>query len=79
MSEKTATLTFNDTGKSIELDIHSGTEGPDTIDITSLYRQAKVFTYDPGFVSTASCESEITYIDGDKGICKQIELAAQHH
>ena len=68
MSDRKATLTFNDTGKSIELDILSGTEGPDTIDISSLYSQGKVFTFDPGFVSTASCDSSITYIDGDAGI-----------
>jgi citrate synthase len=70
MSERKATLTFNDTGKSIELDIHSGTEGPGTIDITSLYSQGKVFTYDPGFVSTASCNSSITYIDGNEGVLR---------
>jgi citrate synthase len=70
MSDKKATLTFSDTGKSIELNILSGTDGPDTIDITSLYGQAKVFTYDPGFVSTASCNSAITYIDGNEGVLR---------
>ncbi len=70
MSDRKATLTFNDTGKSIELDILSGTEGPDTVDITSLYSQGKVFTYDPGFVSTASCNSAITYIDGNEGVLR---------
>jgi citrate synthase len=70
MSEHKATLTFSDTGKSIDLDILSGTEGPDTVDITSLYGQAKVFTFDPGFVSTASCNSSITYIDGNEGILR---------
>ena len=70
MSNRKATLTFNDTGKSIDLEILSGTEGPDTIDITSLYGQAKVFTYDPGFVSTASCNSSITYIDGNEGVLR---------
>jgi citrate synthase len=70
MPDRKATLTFSDTGKSIELDILSGTEGPDTIDITSLYGQAKVFTYDPGFVSTASCNSSITYIDGNQGVLR---------
>lgn len=82
MSERKATLTFQDSGKSIELDILSGTEGPDTIDITSLYGQAKVFTYDPGFVSTASCNSSITYIDGTEGILRYrgypIEQLAEH-
>jgi len=70
MSDKKATLTFNDTGKSIELDILSGTEGPDTIDISNLYSQGKVFTFDPGFVATASCDSSITYIDGNEGILR---------
>ncbi len=70
MSERKATLTFQDTGKSIELDILSGTEGPDTVDITRLYGEGKVFTYDPGFVSTASCNSSITYIDGNEGILR---------
>jgi citrate synthase len=70
MSDRKATLTFNDSGKAIELDILSGTEGPDTIDITKLYGQGKVFTYDPGFVSTASCNSAITYIDGDEGVLR---------
>ena len=70
MSNKTATLTFNDTGKSIELPVLSGTEGPDCVDISSLYAQGKVFTFDPGFVSTASCDSAITYIDGNEGILR---------
>jgi len=51
----------------VELDILSGTLGPDVIDVSSLYKSG-YFTYDPGFMSTASCESAITYIDGDKGI-----------
>ena len=70
MSEKTATLTFNDTGKSIELPVLSGTEGPDCVDISTLYGQGKVFTFDPGFVATASCDSSITYIDGNEGILR---------
>jgi len=70
MSDRKATLTFNDTGKSIELNVLSGTEGPDCIDISSLYSQGKVFTFDPGFVATASCDSSITYIDGDEGILR---------
>ncbi|MGB2281403.1 MAG: citrate/2-methylcitrate synthase, partial [Pseudomonadales bacterium] len=51
----------------IELPIYSGTTGPDVIDVRSLVSKG-IFTYDPGFVSTASCESKITYIDGDKGV-----------
>ncbi len=62
---KTATLSFGDT--SLELPVHSPTAGPDVIDIRKLYAQGGVFTYDPGFTSTASCDSTITYIDGDKG------------
>jgi len=62
---KFATLTIND--KKIELPIHSPSAGPDVIDITKLYADADVFTYDPGFTSTASCESTITYIAGAKG------------
>jgi citrate synthase len=62
---RTATLTFEN--KRLELPMHSPTVGPDVIDIRKLYAQGDVFTYDPGFTSTASCESTITYIDGDEG------------
>jgi citrate synthase len=62
---KTATLTID--GQSYDLPIYSPTAGPDVIDIRKLYGQAGVFTYDPGFTSTASCDSTITFIDGDKG------------
>jgi citrate synthase len=61
----TATLTID--GKSYELPVLKGSIGPDVIDIRTLYKQAGVFTYDPGFTSTGSCESHITYIDGDEG------------
>jgi citrate synthase len=53
-----------------ELELREGTEGPPAIDISALYRDVGVFTYDPGFVSTASCHSSITYIDGDEGILR---------
>lgn len=56
--------------KQIELPIYRGTEGPSVIDISKLYGQTGYFTYDPGFLSTASCESKITYIDGDAGILR---------
>jgi citrate synthase len=56
-------------GKSYDFPILEGTVGPDTIDITKLYALSNNFTLDPGFTSTASCESSITYIDGDKGEC----------
>jgi len=65
---KTYTLTNNENGETYELPVMSGTTGPDVIDIRKLYAQADIFTYDPGFTSTASCDSEITYIDGDKGV-----------
>ncbi len=55
-------------GKTIILPIIEGTIGPKVIDISSLYKEAGVFTYDPGFTSTGSCQSKITYINGDKGI-----------
>ena len=64
-SKKSATLTLD--GKSYDLPIHSPTLGPDVLDIRKLYAEADVFTFDPGFTSTAACESAITYIDGDKG------------
>ncbi len=63
---KSATLTVD--GKSVDLPVHSGTVGPDVIDIGKLYAQTGMFTFDPGFTSTASCDSKITYIDGDAGI-----------
>ncbi|MCC6942446.1 MAG: citrate (Si)-synthase, partial [Novosphingobium sp.] len=55
-------------GKTIEMPVNSGTIGPDVIDIRKLYAQTGMFTYDPGFTSTASCDSAITYIDGDEGV-----------
>ena len=65
-SPKTATLTID--GKSYDLPVLSPTVGPDVIDIRKLYGQAGVFTYDPGYTSTASCDSTITFIDGDEGV-----------
>jgi citrate synthase len=62
---KYATLTVD--GTSYDLPVMSPSAGPDVIDIRKLYAQAKMFTYDPGFTSTASCDSSITFIDGDKG------------
>ena len=63
----TVTLTDNRDGKTYEFEILSPTVGPDVIDIRSLYATTGMFTYDPGFTSTASCSSSITYIDGQKG------------
>jgi len=64
-TNRVATLTLD--GKTYELPVLSPTVGPDVLDIRKLYAQADVFTYDPGFTSTAACDSAITYIDGDKG------------
>jgi citrate synthase len=65
---KTATVTIGN--KNYDFPIRNGSTGPDVIDISTLYNKAGVFTYDPGFMSTASCESKITYIDGDAGILR---------
>jgi citrate synthase len=67
MSAKTAKLQIDGIDKVIELPIYEGTTGPDVLDVRGLVSEG-VFTYDPGFVSTASCESEITFIDGGKGV-----------
>ena len=66
-SDVKATLSFSDGSAAMDLPIYKGTIGPDVIDIRKLYAQTGKFTYDPGFLSTASCNSTITYIDGDKG------------
>ncbi|MEM8824019.1 MAG: citrate synthase [Pseudomonadota bacterium] len=81
-TEKTATLTVN--GQTYDLPIHSPTAGPDVMDIRKLYGQADVFTYDPGFTSTAACESAITFIDGAEGVLLHRgypigQLAAKSH
>jgi citrate synthase len=68
MTDKTLTLMGDGDGKRVEMQVRSGTLGPDVLDISTLYKNFGVFTLDPGFVSTASCESSITYIDGDQGI-----------
>ncbi len=66
MSDNLATL--NDGTKAITMGVKSGTIGPDVIDIRKLYAETGKFTYDPGFTSTASCDSALTYIDGDEGV-----------
>ncbi len=66
MAENNATLTIGET--SFDLPIMKGAEGPDVIDIRKLYAASDHFTFDPGFTSTASCESALTFIDGDKGV-----------
>ena len=60
------TATLNIDGKTLELPVLSGTHGPDVVDVKRLYADAGVFTLDPGFTSTGSCESQITFIDGEK-------------
>lgn len=79
-SSKTATITLPD-GKSLDLPVYSGSLGQDVIDVSGLTKQNH-FTFDPGFVSTASCESSITFIDGAKGILLHrgypIEQLADH-
>ncbi len=81
MSDRKATLTL-DNGTTAEFPIYSPTEGPDVIDITSLYKQTGMFTHDPGFLATSACESKITFIDGDKGILRyrgyDIDQLAEH-
>ena len=67
MSERKAQLSIDGKDKPIELPVYEGSTGPDVVDVRSLVGQG-VFTYDPGFVSTAACDSDITYIDGDAGV-----------
>ncbi len=78
----TVTLIDNATGKRVELPLLGGTLGPSVVDIRKLYAELGYFTYDPGFTSTASCESRITFIDGDKGVLLHrgytIEDLAEH-
>jgi citrate synthase len=66
MTDKKATLNFE--GKEFDFPVRSGTLGPDVIDISTLYKQTGAFTFDPGFTSTGSCDSDITFIDGDNGV-----------
>ena len=66
MVSSTATLSVGE--KTVELPVKAGTIGPSVVDIAKLYGQTGMFTYDPGFTSTASTESKITYIDGDEGV-----------
>jgi citrate synthase len=82
MSEKSFTLVDDSSGKQISLPVREPTVGPAALDISALYRGHGVFTLDPGFVSTASCESRITYIDGEKGVLLYrgypVEQLAEH-
>jgi citrate synthase len=82
MPKDTVTITDNSTGKSIEVDIIRGVQGPPVMDVRSIYKELGMFTFDPGFVNTAACESEITFIDGEKGVLQYrgypIEQLAEH-
>lgn len=82
MGKKTVTLTNNDNGKQVELPLLDGSEGPQVVDVSTLYKQSGLFTFDPGFMATASCRSTITYIDGEQGILRYrgypIEQLAEH-
>ena len=68
MSEHTVTITDNKTGKQLELPVRQSTQGPCAVDIGRFYREMGFFTYDPGFLSTASCQSALTYLDGEQGM-----------
>ncbi len=68
MNAKTYRLEDSESGKQVEFETRSGTLGPEVFDIRSLYAEQGVFTYDPGFAATASCESKITFIDGAEGV-----------
>ena len=74
--------TLNVSNKNYDLPLYEGTTGPEVIDISRLYDKAGVFTYDPAYTSTASCESKITFIDGDEGVLLYrgypIEQLAEH-
>jgi citrate synthase len=67
LADNKATLSFSNGSPSVDLPVYEGSVGPNVVDIRKLYAQTGMFTYDPGFMSTAACQSAITYIDGDKG------------
>ena len=79
---ETMTITDNTDGRSIEMPLLTGTIGPKVVDIRKLYSELGVFTFDPGYTATGSCESKITYIDGDEGVLLYrgypIEELAEH-
>ena len=82
MGEHTVTITDNKTGRQIELPVRKATQGPDAVDIGRFFRELGYFTYDPGFLSTASCHSKLTYLDGKQGMLMYrgypIEQLAEH-
>jgi len=82
MPKDSVTITDNSTGKTIEVPLRRGAHGPAVMDVSGLYKNLGIFTYDPGFLSTASCESDITFIDGGQGVLLYrgypIEQLAEH-
>jgi citrate synthase len=82
MSKRTVTITDNETGKSVECPVYTGTYGPPVIDIKRLYSKLGMFTHDPGYAGTASCRSAVTYLDGEEGVLMYrgypIEQLAEH-
>ena len=82
MSTETVTIIDDATGKEVKLPLYTPTAGPKVIDIGKLYKELGYFTYDPGFMSTASCSSAITFLDGDKGVLQYrgypIDQLAKH-
>jgi len=70
VSDRKLTLTDPESGKSLDLSVVSGSEGDPTLDISSLHKELGYFTFDPGYGTTASCKSDITFIDGEKGILR---------
>lgn len=82
MSTDTVTITDDATGKQVKMPLYTPTAGPRVIDIGALYKELGYFTYDPGFMSTASCSSAITFLDGDKGVLQYrgypIDQLAEH-
>ena len=82
MSTETVTIIDDATGKKVQMPLLTPTSGPKTIDISALYKELGYFTFDPGFMSTASCASSITFLDGDKGVLQYrgypIEQLAEH-
>jgi citrate synthase len=82
MSTETITIIDDTTGKEVKLPLYTPTAGPKVIDIGKLYKELGYFTYDPGFMSTASCSSAITFLDGDKGVLQYrgypIDQLAEH-
>ena len=83
MPKNTMTFTDNRNGKTYEYNIVDGTRGPSVVDISTFYKDSGMFTYDPGYTSTASCESKITFIDGENSELRYrgydiTELAGKH-